>query len=583
MSDRDRHQVTRTLPSEDPHWHSAVEAARIIGDAGELTWHGEADFVVIGFGGAGAAAALEACEQGLSVIALERFQGGGATLASGGVFYAGGGTPIQQDAGVSDDPENMFAYLRQETEGIVSDKTLMRFCQESAQTVRWLMAHGVEFRSTLWAEKTSYPPVDYFLYHSDSSLVSSYRKTARPAARGHRGYVPPEQGIKAINLGGSIYHPLRQAAVQRGTVVHEQAEARQLVLDRSGRVLGVKVLKLPIPGEAATQHRALIARAQKLLSGYPANFPLGGVVRWLARRYLAKARRIEDAHRIEQFYRARRALCISAGGFIFNEAMVKHHAPQYLCGHPIGTQGDDGSGIRLGQTAGGALGHMNRVSAWRFISPPQAWAQGIVVNTRGQRFIDESVYGARLGAEIGERQGGQSFLILDQRLLREALAQVANARVLPFQRDLARLNTWIAARSAPTLEALARKIGVDAAGLAATVETYNRAARGEIADPLGKSASDLRALLHPPYSAVDISLGARLFPCPTLTLGGLRIDEDSGQVAHVDGGVVPGLYAAGRSAVGVCSGNYVSGLSISDCIFSGRRAARHAAQQEPAA
>ena len=40
-----------------------------------------------------------------------------------------------------------------------------------------------------------------------------------------------------------------------------------------------------------------------------------------------------------------------------------------------------------------------------------------------------------------------------------------------------------------------------------------------------------------------------------------------------------GLYAAGRNAVGICSNSYVSGLSLSDCIFSGRRAGRHAAAQ----
>ncbi len=51
----------------------------------------------------------------------------------------------------------------------------------------------------------------------------------------------------------------------------------------------------------------------------------------------------------------------------------------------------------------------------------------------------------------------------------------------------------------------------------------------------------------------------------------------SGEVAHRDGGTVAGLYAAGRTAVGICSNSYVSGLSLSDCIFSGRRAGEHAA------
>ena len=46
---------------------------------------------------------------------------------------------------------------------------------------------------------------------------------------------------------------------------------------------------------------------------------------------------------------------------------------------------------------------------------------------------------------------------------------------------------------------------------------------------------------------------------------------------------VPGLYAAGRSAAALCSRSYVSGLSLADCVFSGRRAGRHAAAAVPVA
>jgi 3-oxo-5alpha-steroid 4-dehydrogenase len=62
-----------------------------------------------------------------------------------------------------------------------------------------------------------------------------------------------------------------------------------------------------------------------------------------------------------------------------------------------------------------------------------------------------------------------------------------------------------------------------------------------------------------------------------LTLGGLVVAEDTGQVRRADGSTVDGLYAAGRSAVGLCSRSYVSGLSLADCVYSGRRAGRHAA------
>ncbi len=67
------------------------------------------------------------------------------------------------------------------------------------------------------------------------------------------------------------------------------------------------------------------------------------------------------------------------------------------------------------------------------------------------------------------------------------------------------------------------------------------------------------------------------YPCPMLTLGGLVVDEDSGLVQRDDGTTITGLYAAGRTAVGICSNSYVSGLSLADCVFSGRRAGAHAA------
>jgi 3-oxo-5alpha-steroid 4-dehydrogenase len=83
---------------------------------------------------------------------------------------------------------------------------------------------------------------------------------------------------------------------------------------------------------------------------------------------------------------------------------------------------------------------------------------------------------------------------------------------------------------------------------------------------------------QPPYSLIDLSIRPRLFyPAPVLTLGGLVVGPETGQVLRPDGTAIPGLYAAGRSAVGLCSRSYVSGLSIADCVFSGRRAGRHAA------
>ena len=108
----------------DELWLSKVEAPQIISDPNLFSWDDEADLVVAGLGGAGIAAANEALDQQLSVIGIDKTNGGGSTAKSGGVFYAGGGTPIQNAAGVEDTPENMFNYLIQETVYIINQSRL---------------------------------------------------------------------------------------------------------------------------------------------------------------------------------------------------------------------------------------------------------------------------------------------------------------------------------------------------------------------------------------------------------------------------------------------------------------------------
>lgn len=84
----------------------------------------------------------------------------------------------------------------------------------------------------------------------------------------------------------------------------------------------------------------------------------------------------------------------------------------------------------------------------------------------------------------------------------------------------------------------------------------------------GEFPADLRGPSVPPF-AVAV---ARRYGSPLLDA------ELIGRAARAPGGaVLPGLYAAGRNAVGICSNSYVSGLSLADCVFSGRRAGRHAA------
>jgi len=110
--------------------------------------------------------------------------------------------------------------------------------------------------------------------------------------------------------------------------------------------------------------------------------------------------------------------------------------------------------------------------------------------------------------------------------------------------------------------------------MAEAVRSYSEAARMGAADPMGKSDSCRQPFGAGPYYAINLAHAMPISPITSLTTGGLMVDEQTGGVLGSSGRPIPGLYAAGRSAVGIPSNNYVSGLSLADCVWSGRRAAR---------
>jgi 3-oxo-5alpha-steroid 4-dehydrogenase len=542
-------------------------------------WDVEADVVVVGFGAAGACAALEAAAADCLVLILDRFGGGGATALSGGVVYAGGGTPQQRAAGVTDTPEAMLGYLRTEVGDAVPETTLREFCDGGVAMLAWLEGHGVPFEGSLCPDKTSYPTNRHYLYYSGSELSTAAAPAATPeddtgpppAPRGHR---TRGRGTS----GGLLYARLSAAVRGAGVRVLTQTAARHLVTDAGGRITGVECLSLrAAPAWARLAHRVLHRWSVRPYLYVP---KLGRIlhrpVAWLERRY-ARPLRIGAA----------RGVILAAGGFAANRAMMRAHAPNARGGLPLATPGDDGSGIGLGAQAGGATAFLDRVSVWRFLSPPPALLAGVLVDRAGQRVCDESRYGAALGDAI-LRHGGRAWLLVDHATRTQARRQIRGS-TLWFQRLQAWYLLSLGAVRAPTVAAVAARAGVDPDGLAATLATYNAASRHPAApdpaapdpaapDPAGKPAGARRPQDQPPYYLIDVSVRPRLFyPAPVLTLGGLVVAPGSGQVLRPDGRAVDGLYAAGRTAAGLCSRSYVSGLSLADCVFSGRRAGHHAA------
>jgi 3-oxo-5alpha-steroid 4-dehydrogenase len=524
-------------------------------------WDDEVDIIIVGFGAAGASAAIEAADHGSDVLIVERFNGGGATKASGGIVYAGGGTTYQKEAGFDDTPENMFNYLKIEVQDAVTDAALRDFCEQSRHDLAWLEEQGVRFDSTLCPFKTSYPPGKYYLYYSGNESFPPYNHSAAPAPRGHR---PKGKGMP----GNSLFTGLRASAIQKGVKVKCQARATRLLTDAVGRIIGLEFSAIPEHSIFNLAHRLLSHvnyRTRYAAISYP---PLNRVFRRLFGLLELRGRKTR--------VRAREGVILAAGGFVFNREMILDFAPQYLPGPPLGSIGDDGSGIKLGEAVGGATARMSCVSAWRFITPPEDFVKGILVDRHGARVCNEQLYGAQIGRYIVREHEGKAWLVIDSNIRKIVHRNLIRGKTRWFQTLTALGNLYFNIKRARSIAALAQKCGIAADGLEATIESYNETARNKSTDAMGKAAHHVQEIKNPPYYAIDCSLGNMKAPCATITLGGLAVDEKSSQVKREDGSLIEGLYAVGRNAAGIPSNGYVSGLAIADCVFTGRRAARHA-------
>jgi tricarballylate dehydrogenase len=192
---------------------------------------------------------------------------------------------------------------------------------------------------------------------------------------------------------------------------------------------------------------------------------------------------------------------------------------------------------------------------------------GIMVNGRGQRFVDEGAdfrnytY-AKYGRAILEQPGQFAW-------------QVFDSKVTHLLRDEYRIKR-VSKVSASTLQELARKLeDVDASGFLEEVGAYNDAVITETPfNPNVKDGRRTRGLAiaksnwanrldTPPFEAYAVTCGI------TFTFGGLRID-DNGAVINTDALPIRGLYAAGELVGGLFYFNYPGGTGLMSGSVFGR-------------
>ncbi|MFN8628556.1 MAG: FAD-dependent oxidoreductase [Candidatus Binatia bacterium] len=356
---------------------AAVRKAGTVG-----TWDVEADVVVVGYGCAGACAAIAAREAGAQVLLIERASGGGGTSAnSGGLIYMGGGTPVQQAAGFDDTPEEMFKFLMAALGPDPDEAKIRMFCDESVAHFHWLEAHGVPFKRTFYDEPGMEAPTDDCLVYSGGEDGHPFNRIAKPAPRAHK---PRHPGAG----GGFLMQKLVAATERSGTRFEFDARCERLVVDDRdrNRVVGVAIRQ----------------------------------------------------NGNERLIRARRGVVLAAGGFASNREMVLRHTPLLArCAALNATEGDDGSGIRMAMGAGADIIRMHTLEV-AYPLVPSRLLRGILVNRYGQRFINEDTYFGRLAQEALLRHDGEMLLIVDTAIYEPTIFGMQAAFVEETVADLER-------------------------------------------------------------------------------------------------------------------------------------------------
>lgn len=474
-------------------------------------WWAEYDVVVVGFGVAGGAAAIEAQRAGARVLILERAtRGGGATANSEGTIYFGGGTRVQKAAGFEDSVENMLAHVKAAAGPTADPEKVRLYCEGSLDHFAFFESLGVEFKDTFYDEKVIFPPTDDCLIWSGNEQAWPFSEEATPVPRGHK---PKKEGSAGAYIIEQMIHTFTQESAAAGGAIRNEARVQTLVEDADGRVVGV----------------------------------------------VAK---IDGA---ERAIRARRGVILTTGGFIMNRSMVERFAPELAkCNMPIGSDGCDGSGIRMGLGVGGNAINMNEGLMTTPFFPPASHIKGILVSPQGQRFVNEDCYHGRVTDAIAKKANGRAWLIVDDSIYSQ------DGLMAPY--PLAAVEE--------TIEELEQSLEMPEGALADTLRRYNAAAaRGE--DPaFHKATKYVTPLDHPPYAALDLSVDKSIWA--VFTLGGLET-RPTGEVVSVDEQVIPGLYAAGRASAGLTrsGSHYASGMSIGGGSFFGRLAGRTAAGADP--
>ncbi len=562
------------------------------------SWDHTVDLLVVGSGAGAMTAALTAHDRGALPLLIEKTDryGGSSAMSGGGLWIPN--NHLMAAAGIQDSPEEAWAYLRGTVGDAVSEERLRAYLECAPRMPRYLTEHS-QVRLVALPE------------------YADYYQHVPGAKPGGRSLEPTNFDARLL---GEEFLRLRDQNPQMlimGRVFMTVFEARTLLCRAPGWIrLTAKLLGrywLDLPWRLRSKRDRNLAMGNALVAMLRRSLMDRGIPLWLetaARELVVEEGRVAgvvaERHGQRLRIRATKGVLLAAGGFEGNQAMRERYLPQptkveWSCAN----RGNTGDAIRMALELGAGLELMDE--AWwgptsivpgephaRMLVIEKSLPGSILVNKRGQRFVNEAApYIDVVKAMYANQRAGTpsvpAFMIFDAAYRRKyPCGPILQASQQPDWALPRALRNYLT--KAATLEELAQRLGIDVAGLQATVKRFNEFARsGKDADfhrgetIFDRYYGDEKVQPNPCLAPIETPpfYGLEAYPGELGTKGGLKTDARA-RVLRESGDVIPGLYAIGNCSAPVMGRSYPgAGATIGPAMTFGYIAACDATGTQP--
>lgn len=245
----------------------------------DINWARTADVIVCGYGAAGAAAAIEAAENGASVLIVEKAALPGGSMARCGGAVMGAGTKVQEGLGIKDDADALYDWVMTCTDGTCPSDIARTYADVAGKNVDWL--------DQLAEDHLGYPCFEVAMAEANDNVDEGRHNGAVGGCLDATGCeyekfgVNPDEAMprthwasatpdNTANSGPELFDPLLACIDSKDTIeAVYNTSLKKFVLDENGEVIGIET-----DGENGSQFFKADKGVMLATGGFPAGLDM---------------------------------------------------------------------------------------------------------------------------------------------------------------------------------------------------------------------------------------------------------------------------------------------------------------------